>query len=176
MSMNNEHIGPTLIAIFGNTNLNALGTVIFATRWVNDWSISVQVLDYVVPLAWHAGQPFSIAAESSVEGLAHLAMAFMEGSPIVLDDMLELTEMTCECFSETWTYNLWVWNTAFKTKKNNVLGVDLFHENISYQMHSVFCLLFHACRYHKGTGDCTHIYWHTLASSHLWLLKRCSVN
>ena len=59
-------------------------------------SIFPQVLDYVNPLAWHAGQPFSIAAESSVDGLAHLAMAFMDGSPIVLDDMLELTEMACE--------------------------------------------------------------------------------
>ena len=71
----------------------------------------MQVLDYVVPLAWHAGQPFSIAAESSVEGLAHLAMAFMESSPIVLDDMLELTEMTCEWLSRnTLSYNLFFSN------------------------------------------------------------------
>ncbi|KAK2175510.1 hypothetical protein NP493_727g01037 [Ridgeia piscesae] len=65
----------------------------FMQRSFSGQNGKIKVLDYVVPLAWRAGQPFSIAAESTIDGLARLAVAFMEGSPIVLDDLLELTEM-----------------------------------------------------------------------------------
>ena len=59
--------------------------------------MTAQVVECTRPLAWKSGSPFGIVAECSLQNLSLLTAAFMEGR-LILDDMLELSQMISKLF------------------------------------------------------------------------------
>ena len=52
-----------------------------------------KVQDFVSAIAWKSGTPFGIVAESTIEKVAELIEAFIDGY-LFMDDMLEIQEIT----------------------------------------------------------------------------------